>query len=229
MLALDGFAIISILASGLPISLIILAIVAASGRYEADPGGRRPYAIYMELTSFATLFAALFATGFLLSAIVQLALPEHAVSDAFGGALDPDKDHAREALLAGIIALASAAVFLFHRSRLRELEAEPGFVDGPARRSYQSYLYAVCFVAVVTLLVAGAGALYGLARVIVPGTTGFEVARNVERDGGITQLVANGVLALAAYDIFAIHWRHAGRLRPPIEPAWSPPEPVSGP
>jgi hypothetical protein len=229
MLALDGFAIISILASGLPISLIILAIVATSGRWEADPGGRRPYAIYLELTSFVSLFAVLFASGFLLSAIVQLALPEHAASDPFGAAFDPDKDHAREALLAGIIALASAAVFLFHRWRLRELEAEPGFVEGPARRSYQSYLYAVCFVAVVTLLVAGAGALYGLARVIVPGTTGFEVARDVERDGGITQLVANVVLALAAYDIFAIHWRRAARLRPAVAQASAPPEPVTGP
>jgi hypothetical protein len=65
--------------------------------------------------------------------------------------------------------------------------------------------------------------------VIVPGTTGFEVARDVERDGGITQLVANGLLALAAYDIFAIHWRHAARLRPAVEPASTPPEPVTGP
>lgn len=229
MLAIDGFVIISILASGLPISLIILAIVASSGRWEADPGGRRPYAIYLELTSFLSLFAAVFASGFLLSAIVQLVLPEHASSDAFAGAFGPDKDHARQALLAGLIALASALVFLFHRRKLRELEAEPGFAEGPVRRSYQSYLYAVCFVGVVTLLSAGAGALYGLARLIVPGTTGFEVAHDVERDGGITQLVTNGLLAAAAYGIFAIHWRHAGRLRPAVELASTPPEPATGP
>jgi hypothetical protein len=123
VLALDGFAIISILASGLPISLIILAIVASSGRWEADPGGRRPYAIYLELMSFLSLFAALFASGFLVSAVVQLALPEHAAMDPFGGAFDPDKDHAREAVLAGLVALASGMVYLFHRLRLGELEA----------------------------------------------------------------------------------------------------------
>lgn len=229
MLALDGFAIISILASGLPISLIILAIVASAGRWEADPGGRRPYAIYLELSSFLSLFTTLFASGFLISAIVQLGLPEHAASDPIAGAFDPDKDHARQALLAGLIALASAMVFLFHRRWLRELEAEPGFVEGPARRSYQSYLYAVCFVGVVTVVAAGAGALYGLARVIVPGTTGFEVAHDVERNDGITQLVAMGLLAAGAYGIFTVHWRHAGRLRPAVERTSTPRGPAAGP
>ncbi len=228
MLALSGFTIISILASGLPIALIILAIVASGGRWEADPGGRRPYAIYLELTPFLSLFTTIFAGAFLVSALVQLVLPEHAASDPFAVAFDPDKDHAREALLAGLIALASAVVFVFHRRRLGELEAEPGFVEGPVRRSYQSYLYAVCFVGVVVLLAAGPSALYGLARVITPGTTGFEVARDVERNRGMTQLVTSGLLAAAAFGIFAFHWRHAGRLRPGVEAASSPSEPATG-
>jgi hypothetical protein len=110
----------------------------------------------------------------------------------------------------------------------RRARSGTGIRGGTRAEDYQSYLYAVCFVGVVVLLAAGPSALYGLARVITPGTTGFEVARDVERNRGMTQLVTSGLLAAAAFGIFAFHWRHAGRLRPGVEAASSPSEPATG-
>jgi ABC-type nickel/cobalt efflux system permease component RcnA len=73
------------------------------------------------------------------------------------------------------------------------------------------YLYAVCFVAVLVTLIAGALAIFGIVRIVAPGVTGFSSA-SAERTQGIVQLVSTGVLAIAAYGLFRIHWRRAYRL-----------------
>jgi hypothetical protein len=119
---------------------------------------------------------------------------------------DPNKEHIRDAVRWGLVGVAAGLVLLFHAGRAKELVLDPGFAEGPARRTYHVYLYAVCFVAILTSLVAGAVAAYGLFRIIAPGTTGFG-SNGLERDDGIVQLVSAGVLALAALAIFAFHWR----------------------
>jgi hypothetical protein len=128
---------------------------------------------------------------------------------------DPDREHIREAVRAGLIAVAAGLVLLFHARRARELVQDPGFVEGPARRAYQVYLYAVCFIAILTTLVAGVVAAYGLFRIVAPGTSGSGPV-SLERNGGGAQLVTTGMLALGAYAIFAFHWgRIPGRTPPP--------------
>ena len=132
----------------------------------------------------------------------------------------PNNERIRGAILAGLIALIAASVLRFHARRLRELINEQGFVEGPARRAYQVYLYTVCFVSVLTLLVAGAVAAYGLVRIIAPGTTGIGRLGSFERDEGIRQFVTGAFLTLATSAIFRFHWQRAAAFRtpPPEEP-----------
>jgi hypothetical protein len=131
---------------------------------------------------------------------------------------DPNDERIRSAVQAGLVAIAAGLVLLFHARRADELVHDPAFAEGPARRTYHVYLYAVCFVAILTTLVAGAVAVYGLFRIIAPGTSGFG-PHNVERNDGIHQLVTSGVLGLVAGAIFHFHWRRVPRTATPTAEA----------
>jgi hypothetical protein len=135
--------------------------------------------------------------------------------------LDRNREHIRGAVQAGLIAVAAGLVLLFHWRRLRELIGEPGFAEGPARRTYQVYLYAVCFVSILALLAAGALAAFGLFRIIAPGTTDIG-GGGFERDRGVSQFATNVFLALATSWIFVVHWRRTASFRTP--PAAAQPE-----
>lgn len=130
---------------------------------------------------------------------------------------DPNEEWIRSAVQAGLVAIAAVLVLLFHTRRADEVVHDPGFADGPARRTYHVYLYVVCFAAILITLVAGALAVYGLFRIIAPGTSGFG-PQSFERNEGIHQLVTNGVLALVAAAIFHFHWRRVPeKAAPPAE------------
>lgn len=110
--------------------------------------------------------------------------------------------------------------------------------EAPVRRAYQIYLYAVCFVSVIVLLFAGAQALFGLVRIVLPDQTagehgyfapgasdpfvgtdlesGFDPI-DQERKQGVVQLLENGIIAGLAGGLFAFHWRRAKRLREELE------------
>jgi hypothetical protein len=91
------------------------------------------------------------------------------------------------------------------------------------------YLYAACLAAMIVLLFSIAQALFGVVRIAAPGTTwksanvpfsffGFDSSggsgdEDTERDRGIVQLIENGILAVVAGTVFAVHWSMAGRLR----------------
>ena len=103
------------------------------------------------------------------------------------------------------------------------------------RRAYQIYLYAVCFVTIVVVLFAAAEAVYGLVRIIIPGTTGggtdFSTFRGAgsERDQGVAALIRNLILGGAAAAIFVFHWKRSGEARAELERAMTPPEPEPEP
>lgn len=123
---------------------------------------------------------------------------------------DTDTQHVREAIQGGLIAMIALLVLLFHARRLRDLINEPGFADGPARRPYQAYLYAACFVSVLTGLGAAAAASIGLVNFIAPETAG-----GFERHNGIRQFVPAAFLALASTLTFRFHWKRATNFRTP--------------
>lgn len=104
--------------------------------------------------------------------------------------------------------------------------------EAPVRRAYQIYLYAVCFVAVIVLLFAGAQALFGVVRLALPEQTAAEQGFfeqgapefqtsfdpiEQERRQGVAQLLENGIVAGLAGGLFAFHWRRAKRLREELE------------
>ncbi len=128
---------------------------------------------------------------------------------------DGDKDHIRQAIQSALLVIIAGLLLLFHARRLREVINEPGFVEGPARRAYHVYLYSVCFVSVLIVLVAGGLAAFALIRMIAPGTTGVGAPAPFERDEGIRQFATTAFLALASAAIFRFHWRRASALRTP--------------
>lgn len=106
--------------------------------------------------------------------------------------------------------------------------------EAPVRRAYQIYLYAVCFVAVIVLLFAGAQALFGVVRLALPEQTAAELGYygpypeeqgfgpgfdpiDQERKRGVAQLLQNGIIAGLAAGLFSFHWRRARRLREELE------------
>jgi NhaP-type Na+/H+ or K+/H+ antiporter len=128
---------------------------------------------------------------------------------------DADKDHIRQAIQSVLMGIIAGLLLLFHARRLRELINEPGFAEGPARRAYQVYLYTVCFVSVLIVLVAGALAAFAVVRIIAPGTTEIGAPARFERDEGIRHFATTGFLALASAAIFRFHWRRASAFRTP--------------
>jgi hypothetical protein len=104
------------------------------------------------------------------------------------------------------------------------------------RRTYQVYLYAVCFVSVLVFLFAASLALFGIVRIALPEQTAAEqqffpgpfpeqppiVATGVEdqeRKQGVAQLLENAILAGIGGVVFSFHWRRSGRLRDSLEGA----------
>jgi hypothetical protein len=218
------------------LGLIVLAVTQiVSERKEPDPTGRRPYAIYLFVVTFIALVVALFSLTSVASAVARLSVPERGASpfttEEFPPGFEPppggpgqspiyeefspfdsDVEHSRQAILSGLFFAGAVLVLMFHARRIRDLDAEGTLSKLPIRRSYQVYLYAVCFVAVLVSLVAGALAIFGLVRIVAPGVTGFDAA-SAERNEGIVQFASSGILALAAYGLFRLHWRRASTLR----------------
>jgi hypothetical protein len=218
------------------LGLIVLAVTQiVSDRKEPDPTGRRPYAIYLFVVTFIALAVALFSLTAIATAVARLVVTERSASPVTApefppgfepppGALieggiyeefrpfDSDVEHSRQAILSGLFFAGAVLVLLFHARRIRELEAEGTLTMVPVRRTYQVYLYGVCFVAVLTSLVAGALAVFGLVRIVAPGVTGFDPG-SAERNQGIVQLASSGLLALVAYGLFRIHWRRTSAMR----------------
>ena len=95
--------------------------------------------------------------------------------------------------------------------------------ETPVRRAYQVYLYAVCFVATVMLLVSGTRALLGVVHIALPQESpvfgapffedeGFGVP-TPDRSQGTTELLEGLVLSGLAAGLFVVHWRRAKALR----------------
>lgn len=218
------------------LGLIVLAVTQiVSDRKEPDPTGRRPYAIYLFVVTFVALAVALFSLTAVASSVARLVVPERGASPFTApefpsgfepppgapiegpiyeefGPFDPDVEHSRQAILSGLFFAGAVLVLLFHARRIRDLETEGTLTEVPIRRSYQVYLYTVCFVAVLVSLVAGALAVFGIVRIAAPGVVGFGSA-SAERNNGIVQLASSGLLALAAFGLFRIHWRRASAMR----------------
>jgi hypothetical protein len=136
---------------------------------------------------------------------------------------DSDNAHIRDAVRAGLLAAAAAAVLWFHIGLARPLVDELDVTAGPARRVYNAYLYATTTLAVI-VVVGGATAFgYAVFKVLAPGVaSGSGVG---DRKDAVPDLVAAAVLTAGAALIFLYHYRR----RPSAPVAALPPAPLPPP
>jgi hypothetical protein len=200
------------------LGVVVLAILALSGRSEPDSRGDRPYVLYLSLVSYVALFTALFALVDLASTAMDGILGAGADAPHFyldPGAPPSDVDaelRIRDALNTGALAVAAGAVLLFHQSRSRRLVHEPGFAGSSGARTFTAYLYAVAFTSMAIVLGAVAVSMPALVRTVAPGLTALDDSSS-EREAALNDLVPALVAGAGAGAIYAIHWRAANRLR----------------
>ncbi|HYP22287.1 MAG TPA: hypothetical protein VEV43_01830 [Actinomycetota bacterium] len=203
------------------LGVIVLAILALSGRSDPDTRGDRARVLYLSLVSFIALFTVLFALVSLGSTAARSLLDDgqsecidpsdpacFGIDAEFGGG----EQHTRELLNSTGVAVVAAAVLVFHRRRTREVVDDPGFAGSAAARTFNAYLYAVAFTAMVLLLAAAAVALPALIRTIAPGLTATGDS-SFERDAALLDLVPALVAGAGAAVIYLTHWRAASALR----------------
>jgi hypothetical protein len=129
---------------------------------------------------------------------------------------------ARTAAQAGLAALVAALLLAFHFRRVPQLVEEPGFAGSGAERMYRTYLYAVCFVAVLIVVGAAVSAVYGVFRALGPGV--FAPSALHARKSGVAELLSGAILAGLAAIVFATHWQRAAPFRPVAPRAGPAPE-----
>jgi hypothetical protein len=125
-------------------------------------------------------------------------------------------DRAWTTIIQTLLALGAAlAVLRFHWPRLEAVgdRAEAGSAATKAR---QAYCYTMCFLVVVTMLVAATVAAFNVVQMVAPGTTGA-----ANRGDAIETFIPVFVLAVGAAALFRIHWARVETpafLRPPPPP-----------
>lgn len=215
------------------LGVVVLAIVALAGaRGEPDTRGERAHALYVALVSFVAIFTLLFALTQVAESVAEMVIdPEIDCSEGFAPecyeevslgtpptAIDvPDQTErrTRDALNAAAVALVAGAVLWFHRRRSDDL----GELGPVPARTFNAYLYAVSFTAMLVLLVVGAIVLFTLVRVAVPDAVST-ASSGTERDNALVDLAPSLTGVAGAALIYVRHWRAAGRLRrgePPPE------------
>jgi hypothetical protein len=215
------------------VGLIVLALVAlGANRREGDVRGSRSLALYLSVISFVALFTLLFTGSFAITSFASIPLDDRSSSNCFtddfgetscfgpngvsaSGGVSASDGHVRDGTRQALIAVAAGAILLFHLRRMRELAAESGVLDSPARATLSAFSYAVCFVAMATLLVAGSIVAFSALKILGPGVFGTSSDSGLERNNGVVELVASGVPALASYLLFRWQWTAAQALRAP--------------
>lgn len=247
--AFTSLALFGLFVPVLLLGLIVLAIVGIAARgSDGDPGGERPRAMYLTAVSFVTLFLTLFAAFAIVSAVVDLAIgddggiavdrvevpfddsdgdgftgeaPDPIAPSGFGSSGDGDNERYRAIVLSGLVALASGALYAYHRQKLAAYARGLPGARGAGRRAWDAYLHTVAFVAIFIALVSTVAAGYAIFQTIAPGVAGV-----AEREDGVRSLIPAAVLAAASFALFLLHWREANRPESPPERIVIEPEPV---
>ena len=216
------------------VGIVMLGIVALAGaRGDPDPAGGRARTLYLCVVSFVALFTLVLAIPSAVSSLASLVLVEVEDEDELSDVCRIDPLHpecgtpgvtqyvnvfegssgeaqeaawGRSALTAVTMIVAAAGVLRWHRTRWRELLDDASFASSPGARTYSAYLHAVAFTAMVVLLFAGATALFGLGRVVVPDAVSTGPS-GAERDAGLVQLLAALAPGGAAVFVYVTHWR----------------------
>ena len=142
----------------------LLVIVVVANRAEPDPNGRRPQAVYFFGVSFVTVITTVFGSTLVVSSLLRF----------IGSHSGPIADSvARVVVLGGLVMLFSGVLLVTHVRRGTDLaSADASTPAGPSRRVAQSYVSAVSFLAVLTLLVTAVLGVYLILSLAGPGIFG---------------------------------------------------------
>ena len=141
----------------------VFVIIVVANRADPDPTGRRPQTVYFFAVSFIALGAAILGSTVVVVALVQL-IGHHSGSIT--------NTVARAALVGGLITFISAFLLSAHLRRGLDAARSHQTETNPSRRVGQSYVAAVGFISVATLLVAMIVSFYLLFSLARPGVFG---------------------------------------------------------
>jgi hypothetical protein len=157
-------ALIEVLAVLILLGLVgVFVIIVVANRADPDPSGRRPQSVYCFAVSFITLTTSIIGSAAVVSGVVRLV-------GSHSGSIT--NSVARTIVIGGLITLISLVLLVTHLSRGLELARAEDAVPSPSQRIGQSYVAAVAFVSILSLLVIGVVATYLVFALAGPGVFG---------------------------------------------------------
>lgn len=190
---------VSVLAILMLIAFIaVFVIIVVSNRADPDPSGRRPQSVYFFAVSFVTIGTTIVGSVVIVVALVQL-IGHH--SGSITNAV------ARAVVIGGLITVVSAFLLTTHLQRGLEAARVQQRETNPSRRVGQSYVAAVAFIAVSTLLVTSILSIYLVFALIGPGVFGSFGGSTPTIRLLLVSLYLGGVSAL-------VLWSHRGLVPP---------------
>ena len=212
------------------VAVIATIIVMVAGRKEPDTERQRTFARYVDSVNLLSVFVALFAGYAVVAQLTRFVIPEDdrfgsgpglldVATGSFSGGFEDFVSRGndsiwRGAVQAGLLLLVACLILTFHRRQRQAMIAWEGFDPSAGARVDQAYRYAVCFVAVFVILMAGAFGLFAVFRIAAPGiATGS--SRGGQRAQGVAQALSLLALGAGALVVFRVHWTDTMlRLRP---------------
>jgi hypothetical protein len=208
---------------------LIFIGVSIGARKEPDPGGRRPYALYLLAVIFMSLLAVYVSVAGVGAKTVELIVTDYdaggpgdiQLDDGFdnGGVTEfvnlyeETRSQDVSALLSfGLVLVVSGALLVWHWNRLEELKGESSFARSPAERTYTAYVYLTVFAALVVAATAVVFGVQALGDVITPSGLANGPSGAV-RDAGYVEIVSALLAGLVAAKSFQFHWKEGVRLR----------------
>ena len=170
----------------------IFVIIVVANRADPDPSGRRPQAVYYFAVSFITLATTIVGSAVVVVGLVQL-MGHHS-----GSINNPV---ARTVVVGGLIALISLFLLVTHLRRGLMLARAEDVMPSPSQRVGQSYVAAVAFVSMLTLLVTGIVIAYLIFALIGPGVFGSFGGRTPS----LRYLIVAAYLGLVALAVLQTH------------------------
>ncbi len=191
--------VVDVLAIMILLALVgVLVIVVVANRADPDPSGRRPQSVYFFAVSFVTITTSIIGSTVVVWALVQL-IGGHSGSIT--------NSVARTAVLGGLVTLASLLLLVTHLRRGVALTRADGPSPNPSRRVGQSYVSAVAFLAVLSLLMVTVLGVYLIFAIAGPGVFGSF--------GGQTAALRTLVVAIyLGWVAVLVLWSHRNLVTP---------------
>ena len=198
----------------------IFVIVVVANRADPDPSGRRPQSVYYFAVSFVALATTILGSAVVVAGVVVL------VGNHSNSVMNAS---ARAIVFGALVTLISIFLLVLHLRRGLALARADREFQGPSQRVGQSYVSAVAFVSVLSILVLGVFSVYLIFALAGPGVFGSLGGRS---DTVRVLIVAAYLLAAAA----TVLWTHRKLVKPEldlfgrgVELAPDPPGGVAGP